>query len=68
MHRPTKNENREVEDRTIMSLESSIKRINKLHYNVKSQSSDIHGTSDIQWYDIGKKYGHNKGVLQKRRM
>jgi hypothetical protein len=26
------------------------------------------GTSDIQWYDIGKKYGHNKGVLQKRRM
>ncbi len=45
MHRPTKNENREVEDRTIMSLESSIKRINKLHYNVKSQSSDI------QWYE-----------------
>jgi hypothetical protein len=23
------------------------------------------GTSDIQWYDIGKKYGHNKGVLKK---
>lgn len=62
MHRPTKNENREVEDRTIMSLESSIKRINKLHYKVKSHSSDI------KWYDIGKKYGHNKGGLQKRRM
>ena len=52
---------------TIMSLESSIKRINKLHYNVKSQSSDI------KWYSeyngtIWKKYGHNKGGLQKRRM
>ena len=54
-----KNENREVKGMAIMSLESSIKRINKLHYKVKSQSSDI------KWYDIVKKYGHNKGGLQK---
>jgi len=62
MHRTTKNENRKVKGKAIMSLESSIKRINKLHYKVKSQSSDI------KWYDIGKKYGHKKGGLQKRRM
>jgi putative transposase len=59
MHRTPKNENREVRGMAIMSLESSIKRINKLHYKVKSQSSDI------KWYDIVKKYGHNKGGLQK---
>ena len=50
MHRTPKNENREVKGMAIMSLESSIKRINKLHYKVKSQSSDI------KWYDIVKKY------------
>jgi hypothetical protein len=62
MHRTPKNENREVKGMTIMSLESSIKRINKLHYKVKSQSS----TSEKEkWYDIVKKYGHNKGGLQK---
>jgi hypothetical protein len=60
MHRSTKNENREVKRMTIMSLKSSIKRINILHYKVKSQSSDI------KWYDIGKKYGHNKGGPSKK--
>ena len=39
MHRTPKNENREVKGLAIMSSESSIKRINKLHYKVKSQSS-----------------------------
>jgi transposase-like protein len=62
MHRTPKNETREVKGMAIMSIESSIKRINKLHYKVKSQSS----TSEKEkWYDIVKKYGHNKGGLQK---
>jgi hypothetical protein len=53
MQRTPKNENREVKGLVIVSLDSSIKRINKLHYKVKSQSS----TSEKEkWYDIIKKY------------
>jgi putative transposase len=62
MHRTPKNANIEINGLASMSLESSIKRINKIHYKVKSQSS----TSEKEkWYDIIKKYGHNKGGLQK---
>ena len=50
MHRTPKNETRKIRGMAIMSVEPSIKRINKLHYKVKSQSSDI------KWYDIVKKY------------
>ena len=49
MHRTPKNENREIKGLAIMSLESSIKRINKLHYKVKSQSSS---SEKETWYDI----------------
>lgn len=42
----------------IISMHHPIKRINKLHYKVQSQSSDI------IWYDIRKKYGRNLGGRQ----
>jgi putative transposase len=42
----------------IASLDSSIRRINKLHYKVRSQSD-----SD-KWYDVIKEYGHNLGGHQ----
>ena len=37
---------------------SNVRRINKLHYRVKSQSDDS------KWYDVVKQYGSNKGGHQ----
>ena len=49
---------RHVNGIAIAQLESSIKRINKLRYRVKSQS-------DVEkWYDVIKGYGHNLGGHQ----
>ena len=39
----------------IASVGSSIKRINKLHYRVRSQSVET------KWYNVEKEYGHNIG-------
>jgi putative transposase len=50
---------REVRGLAISSLDSQIKRINKFHYIVKSQSDGS------KWYNIIKEYGHNKGGPQK---
>ena len=49
---------RQINGITIASIRERIKRINKLHYRVKSQSDDS------KWYDIVKKYGHNLGGHQ----
>lgn len=49
---------RQVRGLAIVSIGSCIKRINKLHYKVKSQSSE--GT----WYEVIKQYGHNLGTRQ----
>ena len=60
-----KNENREIKGLAIMSLESFIKRINKLHYKVKSQSSS---SEKETWYDIIKKVRTQQRWASKRRM
>jgi transposase-like protein len=44
---------RHIKGIAIAQLESSIKRINKLRYRVRSQS-DLN-----KWYDVIKEYGHN---------
>src|SRR5690242_6889489 len=49
---------RKIRGIAIVSIGSSIKRINKLHYKVKSQSSEE------TWYEVTKEYGHNKGGHQ----
>jgi putative transposase len=49
---------RQVRGLAIVSIGSQIKRINKLHYKVRSQSSDS------KWYEVEKKYGHNLGGHQ----
>jgi transposase-like protein len=48
-------EERQVRGLAIVSIAGQIKRINKLHYRVKSQSD-----SKV-WYDIVNQYGHNLG-------
>ncbi len=52
---------RQVRGLAIISIGSQIKRINKLHYIVKSQSNES------KWYNVTKEYGHNKGGLQEGR-
>lgn len=49
---------RQVRGMEIISINHPIKRINKLHYKVRSQSSET------IWYDIIKKYGSNIGGRQ----
>jgi putative transposase len=49
---------RQIRGLAIISLGTQIKRINKLHYLVKSQSDES------KWYNITKEYGHNKGWHQ----
>jgi transposase-like protein len=49
---------RQVRGLAIVSMGSQIKRINKLHYRVKSQ------LDDSKWYEVEKKYGHNLGGRQ----
>lgn len=49
---------RQVRGLAIVSIGSQIKRINKLHYKVRSQSSDS------IWYEVEKTYGHNLGGRQ----
>jgi transposase-like protein len=49
---------RHVKGIAIAQLQSSIKRINKLRYRVKSQSAEE------KWYDVVKEYGHNRGGHQ----
>lgn len=51
-------EQRQVRGMAINSISGQIKRINKLHYQVKSQSSDK------KWYDVAKQYGSNLGGRQ----
>jgi transposase-like protein len=46
---------RSVKGLAIASLGSTIKRINKLHYIVNSQSDNE------KWYNVTKEYGHNLG-------
>ena len=46
---------RQIRGLAIVSIASQIKRINKLHYRVKSQSDQT------VWYDVVKQYGHNLG-------
>jgi hypothetical protein len=46
---------RQTKGLAIVSVGSFIKRINKLHYKVKSQ------TDEGKCYDVGKQYGHNLG-------
>lgn len=46
---------RRVRGLAIVSIASQIKRVNKLHYRVKSQSDQT------VWYDVVKQYGHNLG-------
>lgn len=48
-------EERQVRGLAIVSIAGQIKRINKLHYKVKSQSD-----SKV-WYDVVKEYGKNLG-------
>lgn len=50
---------RQVRGLAIVSIGSCIKRINKLHYKVKSQSK-----GEESWYDVVKQYGHNLGGRQ----
>ena len=54
----TKEMARQVRGLSILSIGSSIKRINKLHYKVRSQSSEE------TWYEVVKLYGHNLGGHQ----
>ncbi|HEV8405559.1 MAG TPA: SWIM zinc finger family protein, partial [Nitrososphaera sp.] len=49
---------RQVRGLAIVSIGSSIKRINKLHYKVRSQSSEE------AWYEVTKLYRHNLGGHQ----
>lgn len=49
---------RQVRGMEIVSIKHPIKRINKLHYKVRSQSSET------IWYDVTKKYGSNLGGRQ----
>jgi len=49
---------RQIRGLAIVSIASQIKRINKLHYRVKSQSNEK------IWYDVVKEYGHNLGGRQ----
>ncbi|MGH9877004.1 MAG: SWIM zinc finger family protein [Nitrososphaerales archaeon] len=53
-----KNMARQVRGLAIVSIGSSIRRINKLQYRVKSQSSEE------TWYEVVKQYGHNIGGRQ----
>lgn len=46
-------ESREIRGLRLSNRDQAIKRINKLHYHVRSESSD-----DV-WYDVRKEYGHN---------
>jgi len=46
---------RQIRGLAIVSIASQIKRINKLHYRVRSQSNES------IWYDVVKEYGHNLG-------
>jgi putative transposase len=46
---------RQTRGLAILSTASSIKRINKLRYKVKSRSDET------KWYDVIKEYGHNIG-------
>ncbi|MEM4378288.1 MAG: transposase [Candidatus Nitrosotenuis sp.] len=48
-------EERQTRGLAIVSIAGQIKRINKLHYRVKSQSDSK------LWYDVVKQYGHNLG-------
>ncbi len=49
---------RQICGMAIISISNQIKRINKLHYRVRSQSESE------KWYDVVKKYGRNKGGRQ----
>ncbi|MGB7955274.1 MAG: hypothetical protein WCF23_14945 [Candidatus Nitrosopolaris sp.] len=51
-------EQRQVRGLAIASIGSCIKRINKLHYKVKSQSDAW------KWYEVVKQYGRNVGGHQ----
>jgi len=57
-HEPSQLSERQVRGLKIVSLDSKIKRRNKLRYRVKSESDDE------LWYDVVKQYGHNKGGHQ----
>ena len=46
-------ESREIRGLRLTNRENAIKRINKLHYQVRSESGD-----DV-WYEVRKEYGHN---------
>jgi len=48
---------RELRGIRLSNREGAIKRINKLHYRVKSESDEI-------WYDVKKHYGSNLGGRQ----
>ena len=52
---------RQIRGLAIVSIASQIKRINKLHYRVRSQSNES------IWYDVVKEYGHNLGGHQEGR-
>ena len=51
-------EPRELRGLRLTSRKDAIRRINKLHYQVRSESDD-----DV-WYDIKRKYGSNLGGRQ----
>jgi len=57
-HEPPELSERQVHGLKIVSLDSKIKRKNKLRYKVKSESDDE------LWYDVVKQYGHNLGGHQ----
>lgn len=57
-HQIEAEQERQVRGLAIVSIAGQIKRINKLHYRVKSQSD-----SKI-WYDVVKEYGRNLGGRQ----
>ncbi|MCV0372410.1 MAG: DDE-type integrase/transposase/recombinase [Nitrosarchaeum sp.] len=48
-------EERKIRGLAIVSIANQIKRINKLHYRVRSQSNEN------LWYDVVKQYGQNLG-------
>jgi transposase-like protein len=54
----TKEMARQVRGLAIVSIGSCIKRINKLHYKVKSQSSED------SWYDVQKQYARTFGSVR----
>ncbi len=49
---------RQVRGMEIISIDHPIKRINKLNYKIRSQSSET------IWYNVRKEYGHNLGGRQ----